>query len=574
MRQPCCQRRQSKDWPLHSARRALQQLRQISLPHCRPRMRPVPMRRVANRYHHKSRARDPPNLPLRDPQLRRIDKIVRRIHIHQPRANFLQPRLRIVIPRSVHRVQQVVRIQARHPCREILVQIFVRRIPRRITLLHQQRRAPRDQQQIQSRTQRLFRLRRVLPALPLRIVPNRVHHHLPPHAIPPRNLYRLARQRHQRVHKLRIRFPPHKRMHAPHRRPQNQPQMLHAQVLQQRMMRRHHVVIVILRKFRVQPVARLRRFPMPNPVRQNDVVLRRIQQLPRAKQFPRKLRLQKLRPRSPSPMQQHHRIRDPPRCVASRFAERSVVQPQLRQSLPIPKPKILNNKLPLRRHGGCHRRGTIYRAPGPWAGLFAAGVLRRGCLTRASVAASLLAAIFRRPPRTTGLIVLSIRHPERSEGPAFRRSTRPYRRAIDRLPGPQARLSRLHPHRRNQKHRQLHRPPSHLFLPLPSPCPLYSKLRALYVKSFSLAPLTSATPYASSPLPPNSAPPAASHAPSGSIPKPIPPPPPPLVGAQYIAPPAFRPESSHLNFGGPDPRYVACHPEAIRLVPSEAEGRG
>src|SRR5260370_73931 len=126
-------------------------------------------------------------------------------------------------------------------------------------------------------------------------------------------------------------------------------------------MRRHHVVIVVLRKFRVQPVARLRRFPVPNPIRQNDVVLRRIQQLPRPKQFPRKLRLQKLRTRPARPMQNHHRIRHPPLCVARRFAERSVVQPQLRQSLPIPQPRAALFLPPPTRRNQNHRQ--LNRSP-------------------------------------------------------------------------------------------------------------------------------------------------------------------------------------------------------------------
>ena len=39
----------------------------------------MPMRSIAHRNHHKSRPCHPPNLPLRNPQLRRINKIVRMI---------------------------------------------------------------------------------------------------------------------------------------------------------------------------------------------------------------------------------------------------------------------------------------------------------------------------------------------------------------------------------------------------------------------------------------------------------------------------------------------------------------
>jgi len=132
---------------------------------------------------------------------------------------------------------------------EVIVQIFVRRIPGRIILLHLQRRTSGDQQQIQRRALRLLRLCGVLPRPS---IPDRCESRPSPFfatcGLRPAICMGWHASGISASTKSGYVFTPHKRVHAAHRRAQNQPQMLHAQVLEQRTMRRHHVVIVILRK--------------------------------------------------------------------------------------------------------------------------------------------------------------------------------------------------------------------------------------------------------------------------------------------------------------------------------------
>ena len=200
------------------------------------------------------------------------------------RGDFLELRRRIVIARSIHLVQEVVGVQPGKARLEIVIQILVRGIARGQSFLHVKRRASGDQQKIQRGAQRLLRLRGVFSALPVRIVANRIHHHLAPDAVAPGDLHRLAGQRHQRVHEIRIRFAPYKRMHAAHGSAEDQAQMIDAEALaEQLVVRGDHVVVVVLRKMRVQSVAGLRGLSVADAVGKDDEVARRVQKLPRSK---------------------------------------------------------------------------------------------------------------------------------------------------------------------------------------------------------------------------------------------------------------------------------------------------
>ena len=98
----------------------------------------------------------------------------------------------------------------------------------------------------------------VVAALPFGILANRIHHHLAPDAIAPSDLYRQARQRHERVHEIRIRFAPDERMHASHRSAHDKPQMIHAQpFVDEPVVCGNHVVVIVLGKMRVQAVTGL-----------------------------------------------------------------------------------------------------------------------------------------------------------------------------------------------------------------------------------------------------------------------------------------------------------------------------
>ena len=75
------------------------------------------------------------------------------------------------------------------------------------------------------------RRRRVVAAIPCRIVPDRVHGHRADHAVATGDLRRHAGERREAVHELRVRLAPHPAVHAPHRRAHDEPQVVHAKLL-------------------------------------------------------------------------------------------------------------------------------------------------------------------------------------------------------------------------------------------------------------------------------------------------------------------------------------------------------
>ena len=64
--------------------------------------------------------------------------------------------------------------------------------------------------------------------------------------------------------------------------------------LQQFVLRRHHIVVVIVRKTRMQAVTGLAGLPMPDTIREDDVIASRVEQLAWPKQFTCELRRDEL----------------------------------------------------------------------------------------------------------------------------------------------------------------------------------------------------------------------------------------------------------------------------------------
>src|SRR5215831_6472839 len=106
------------------------------------------------------------------------------------------------------------------------------------------------------------------------------------------------------------------------------------------MMCRHHVDIAVVREFRVQPIARLARFSVTYAVGQDDVILCGIQELAGTKQHPAKLIRDELGTGAARSVEDQHGIINSAVGFPMWRAQRSVVQPQLRQSLAILKMKI------------------------------------------------------------------------------------------------------------------------------------------------------------------------------------------------------------------------------------------
>ncbi len=124
-------------------------------------------------------------------------------------------------------------------------------------------------------------------------------------------------------------------MHAAHRGAHDEAQMVHMQALcHQQVLRQHHVVIVVMREFRVQPVARLGGFAVADAVGQDDVVLADVEKATRHEQHAGELWPDELMPVAAGAVHHDHRIGDAAVAIlAMRRAQGRVVQPQVGQRL-------------------------------------------------------------------------------------------------------------------------------------------------------------------------------------------------------------------------------------------------
>ena len=120
-------------------------------------------------------------------------------------------------------------------------------------------------------------------------------------------------------------------MHSAHRRAHHEARVVHAQSFgQQAVLRFHHVAVSVARKFCVHAVARLARFAVADPVRQNDEKFRRIQRLIFPEEFAGKLRPNKLRAAARCPMHDENCIGRLALRIFLRLSERPIMETQLR----------------------------------------------------------------------------------------------------------------------------------------------------------------------------------------------------------------------------------------------------
>src|SRR5262245_15977164 len=100
-------------------------------------------------------------------------------------------------------------------------------------------------------------------------------------------------------------------MHATHRGPHDEPQMVYAETFrQQAMLCLNHVQIAITRKPGAQPITRLARLAMPNSIRENDKVAFGIEKSAGAKQLTGKFRADELRTAATRTVHDEHRVTD------------------------------------------------------------------------------------------------------------------------------------------------------------------------------------------------------------------------------------------------------------------------
>src|SRR5260221_4231216 len=85
-------------------------------------------------------------------------------------------------------------------------------------------------------------------------------------------------------------------MHASHGRTHDEPRVIHTKAARkQAMLRFHHVDVPVAREFRMQAVARLARFAVTDPVRQDNEKLGNIERLIFPEKLAGKFRADKLR---------------------------------------------------------------------------------------------------------------------------------------------------------------------------------------------------------------------------------------------------------------------------------------
>ena len=134
---------------------------------------------------------------------------------------------------------------------------------------------------------------------------------------------------------------PQPRVHAAHRRAHHQPQVVHLQAFgQQAVLRLDHVGVAVAREPRAQAVARLARRAVADVVRQDDEVLRGVEQLAGAEQLAGEAVGEELRAAPGRAVHDQHGIAHDAGGVLPRRAERAVVHPQLGQRLARGEPEV------------------------------------------------------------------------------------------------------------------------------------------------------------------------------------------------------------------------------------------
>jgi hypothetical protein len=139
--------------------------------------------------------------------------------------------------------------------------------------------------------------------------------------------------------------------------------MVHAQALgEQTVLRIDHVRVTVLRKSRLEPIARLRGFSVTDAVGQHDEVFRRVEELARAEQLAGEFRAQELRAGSTRAVPYPHGVAHDAFGVLLRLAERTVVQAQLRQRFAARELEVAQHEIALDGRGIV--RGQGRRAQG------------------------------------------------------------------------------------------------------------------------------------------------------------------------------------------------------------------
>lgn len=102
---------------------------------------------------------------------------------------------------------------------------------------------------------------------------------------------------------------------------------------QQAMLRRDPVAVPISGEPGMEPVAGLARFPVPDPIGEDEEVATRIERLALAEEFARELGPEEIGPAPGRPVEDEDGVRYPAVVVPSRVADRAAVDSQFGEGL-------------------------------------------------------------------------------------------------------------------------------------------------------------------------------------------------------------------------------------------------
>ena len=215
----------------------------------------------------------------------RVAFIIGRIDREHPRPDPPKQRFRVKIPRCLIHIDKVIGVRG---CRlgQALIQDGIRRRAGGCGFLQRLRPAIGRDIEEQERERKGSRLAGVIPPLIGRVAADGFDHHAPQHPIPPGHGGGLRCHGHDRIHEIRMRHPPKPGQHAAHGIADHQPDMADAKAFgQQPVLGGQDIGVVELRKTGPKPIRWLGGSACPQRIRDDDVVLRRIQSLARAEKL-------------------------------------------------------------------------------------------------------------------------------------------------------------------------------------------------------------------------------------------------------------------------------------------------
>ena len=227
-------------------------------------------------------------------QFGRIDQIVRKVDRQQWRLDFFKIGSGIIVVRSFQRVEDVVGVHCSHRAIDGSIEDFIRAGQCWRFFLSLDGIVAHEEERFGGETQAV-RLGFVFALLPFGISADVIDDHATPNAVASGNLSGQARQRHERVHEVRMHFAPEPGVHPTHRGAHHEAQMVDAQAFgEEAVLGFDHVAIAVFGKFGVKAVAGFAGFAVADAIRENQVIVSGVEELAFAEKFAGKFRAEEI----------------------------------------------------------------------------------------------------------------------------------------------------------------------------------------------------------------------------------------------------------------------------------------